>query len=113
VDVGFAFDAAFEMLAPILPLAPLRPLIEHSLFLKSRYEAEKNLFRLAAAWRDSVAAEIDALVERVWDCASDELTALEGSLSQAPTAAPRLAEEIGHLSSCRMDLAGDGDGSRP
>jgi GTP-binding protein EngB required for normal cell division len=97
VDVAFAFDAAIGILAPVLPLTLLRPLIERSLLRKSRYEVEKNLSRLAATWRDRVAAEIDALVGQAEQHAHDELAALEQALTHAPSAAPRLREVIAEL----------------
>jgi CRISPR/Cas system-associated protein Csm6 len=85
----------------------LRPLVERSLLRKSRYEVEKNLSRLAAAWRDRVAAEIDTLVLQAEQHARDELTALEHALTHAPSSAPRLREAIAELEAQRTEVASD------
>lgn len=100
VQVGFAFDAAFGIVAPLLPLALIRPLLERSLLRKTRYEVEKNISRLASAWRDCVAAEVEALIRQAEEYAANELTALEHSLGQAPAAAPRLIDTMTFLESC-------------
>jgi len=97
VDVAFAFDAAFGIVASALPLALSRPLIVRSLQRKSRYEVKKNLSRLAAAWRDRVAVEIDALVLQAEQHTRDELAALGHALTHAPSAAPRLRGAIKEL----------------
>jgi GTP-binding protein EngB required for normal cell division len=97
VDVAFAFDAAFGILATLLPLTLVRPLVCRSLLRKTRYEVEKNVSRLAVAWRDRIAAEIDALILQAEQHASDELTELERALTHSPSSAPRLREIIANL----------------
>ena len=111
VEVGFAFDATFDIVAPLLPLALIRPLIERSLLRKTRYEVEKNISRLASAWRDSVAAEVEALIQQAEEYAGNELTTLEHSLIQAPSSVSRLIDTITYLDSCRVSFDNNSDGS--
>jgi len=108
VEVGFAFDATFEIVAPVLPFVLVRPLIERSLLRKTRYEVEKNISRLASAWRDCVAAEVEALIQQAEEYAGNELSALEYSLSRAPSSAPRLVGTMNYLNSFRKALGKDG-----
>ena len=61
VDVAYAFDVAFTTIGWLIPLTLFRRPIEHVLLRKARYEVEKNLSRLAADWRDRVAAGINEL----------------------------------------------------
>jgi hypothetical protein len=111
IEIGFAFDATFDIVAPVLPLALIRPLIERSLCRKTRYEVEKNISRLASAWRDSVAAEVEALIQQAEEYVGNELTTLEHSLIQAPSSAPRLIDAIIYLDSCRVSFDNDSDGT--
>jgi GTP-binding protein EngB required for normal cell division len=111
IEIGFAFDATFEIVAPVLPLALIRPLIERSLCRKTRYEVEKNISRLASAWRDSVAAEVEALIQQAEEYVGNELTTLEHSLIQAPSSAPRLIDAITYLDSCRVSFDNDSNGT--
>ena len=76
VDVAYAFDVAFSM-AGLIPLALFRRPIEEVLLRKARWEVEKNLSRLAADWRDRVAAGINELTRQAEQQALEELSALE------------------------------------
>jgi len=51
---------------------------------------EKNLSRLAADWRDRVAAGITRLIHQAEEQAVDELTTLEQLVANCPAKAPRL-----------------------
>ena len=105
VDVAFAFDAAFAMTAPLLPLALVRPLIERTLLRKARYELEKNISRLASAWRDRVATEIAALVHVAEQQAGDELSGLEQALNQSDSSEPRLRKIVEEIKAWRTMLS--------
>jgi GTP-binding protein EngB required for normal cell division len=97
VDVAFAFDAAFATIGWLIPLALFRRPIERVLLRKARYEVEKNLSRLAAGWHDRVSASIKELTRQAEKQALDELAALEQTLAQTASNAPKLREAIDEL----------------
>lgn len=90
VDVAFAFDVAFTTLGHLVPLTLFRRPVERVLLRKARYEVEKNLSRLAAEWRDRVAAGIAHLIRQAEDQAADEIATLEQLAANSPVKAPRL-----------------------
>jgi GTP-binding protein EngB required for normal cell division len=97
VDVAYAFDAAFSAVGWLIPLRLFRKPIERVLLRKARYEVEKNLSRLAAAWRDRVAASINELVRQAEQQGLEELTALENSLAQTKSGVTELRATIVEL----------------
>jgi GTP-binding protein EngB required for normal cell division len=97
VEVAYAFDVAFSTLGHLIPLALFRRPIERILLRKARWEVEKNLSRLAADWRDRVAAGITELTHQAETQALDELTALEQTLAQTSSKAPQLKQAIDDL----------------
>ncbi|HAK95987.1 MAG TPA: hypothetical protein DCM87_13600 [Planctomycetes bacterium] len=114
VDVAYAFDAAAAALAWLVPLTLFRRPIERMLLRKARWEAEKNLWRLAADWRDGVAAGIDELILQAERHALEELAALEHALAHAPAGSPALIQAIGDMEDFQRQLEGGGhDGARP
>ena len=58
---------------------------------------KKNLSRLAADWRDRVAAGINELTRQAEQQALDELAALEQTLAQTASKAPELKQAIDDL----------------
>jgi hypothetical protein len=101
VDVAFAFDAAFSLVGWLIPLTLFRSPIERNLLRKARYEVEKNLSRLAAVWRDRVAASINELVRQAEQQALEELTALENTLTQTKSGEAELRATIAELEASR------------
>jgi citrate lyase synthetase len=99
VDVGFV-DAAFSLVSFAIPMTPFRRWIERALLRKSRWETEKNLSRLASNWRDRVAKAISELTRQAEQQALDELAALEQTLAQTQSSAPRLRQIIADLGCC-------------
>ena len=98
VDVAFAFDAAFSLVGWLIPpLTLFRNPIERNSPRKARYEVEKNLSRLAAAWRDRVAASTNELVRQAGQQALEELTALENALAQTKSGEAELRATIAGL----------------
>jgi hypothetical protein len=97
VDVAYAFDAAFTTVGWLIPLTLFRRPIQRVLFRKARWEVEKNLSRLAADWRDRVAAGINELTRQAEQQALDELAALEQTLAQTASKAPELKQAIDDL----------------
>jgi GTP-binding protein EngB required for normal cell division len=97
VDVAYAFDAAFTTIGWLIPLTLFRRPIEHVLLRKARWEVEKNLSRLAADWRDAVAAGINELTRQAEQQALDELATLEQTLAQTASEAPQLKQAIDDL----------------
>ncbi len=104
VDVSFAFGAAFDMIAGVLPLTLLRPVIERLLQRKAQEQLTKNLSRLASAWRDRVMVEIAELVRSAKQQAADELQRLEQAVTEGESSEPRLREIIAELESWRSAL---------
>jgi GTP-binding protein EngB required for normal cell division len=96
IDIGYV-DAAFSLISPIIPMNLFRPAIERSLLRKSRWEVEKNLSRVASAWRDRVAKGISELTRQAEQQALDELAALEQMLAQTASKAPELKKSIDDL----------------
>jgi GTP-binding protein EngB required for normal cell division len=94
VDVGYASDAAFGLAAHVIPLRLFRRPIQRVLARKTRWEVEKNLSRLAAAWRDRVAAGICELVQQAERQAAGELGALEQMLAQTQSDEPMLRRAL-------------------
>jgi GTP-binding protein EngB required for normal cell division len=101
VDVSFAFDAAFSIVAALIPLFLVRPLIERSLLLKARDQLAKNISRLASTWRDRVDVEIRALVHSAERQAAEELDGLEQAAARNRTDEPKLRRVIAQIESWR------------
>jgi GTP-binding protein EngB required for normal cell division len=97
VDVGYAFDEAFSLAGRIVPLAVLRPPVGRALKRKTRWEVEKNLSRLTAAWQERVSAGINALVEQAEAYAATELAGLEQMLGQTGSSEPRLRKLLAEV----------------
>jgi len=106
VDVAFAFDAAFTTVGWLIPMALFRRPIERVLLHKARWEVEKNLSRLAAAWRDRVAVGIEELTRQAEQQALDELAALEQTLAQVASKAPELRKAMDDLEQFQGRLRG-------
>jgi len=97
VDVSYAFDAAFTMIGWLIPLTLFRKPIERDLLRKARWEVEKNLSRLAAAWQTRVSAGVQELRRQAEQYALNELATLEQMLAQGQSNQPQLEEAIGLL----------------
>jgi hypothetical protein len=104
VDVGYAFDTAFGLAAHVIPLRLFRRPIERALARKTRWEVEKNLSRLAAAWQDRVAAGICELVRQAERQAAGELGTLEQMLAQKQPNEPLLRRALKEAESVREAL---------
>jgi hypothetical protein len=81
--------------------------IHRVLLRKARWEVEKNLSRLAADWRDRVAAGINELTHLAEKQALDELAALEQLATHSASKAPELKEAIGELEQFQSRLRGE------
>jgi GTP-binding protein EngB required for normal cell division len=97
VDVSYAFDAAFTMIGWLIPLTLFRQPIQRDLLRKARWEVEKNLSRLAAAWQTRVSAGVQELRRQAEQYALNELATLEQMLAQGQSNQPQLEEAIGLL----------------
>ena len=106
VDVGYAFDEAFSLAGRLLPARALRRPIRRALARKTRWEVEKNLSRLAAAWQDRVAAGITALVGQAESHAALDLAGLEQMITQARSSEPRLRQLLAEVTAIRDTLQG-------
>jgi hypothetical protein len=106
VDVSYAFDVAFSMVGHMIPLTLFRRPIQRNLLRKARYEVEKNLSRLAADWRDRVAAGIKELTRQAEKQALDELAALEQLAANSSSKAPELIQAIAELEQFQNRLRG-------
>jgi hypothetical protein len=104
LDVSYAFDVAFSMVGHLVPLTWFRRPIERNLLRKARYEVEKNLSRLAADWRDRVAAGINQLTHQAEKRALDELSALEELAAHSLSKAPELKKAMEDLEQFRKVL---------
>ena len=104
MDIGYV-DAAFTLVSAIIPMKLFRHPVERALLRKSRWEVQKNLSRLAADWRDRVAAGIHELTRQAEQQALDELATLEQMLAQTQSNAPRLRQIIADLENCASAAA--------
>ena len=92
VDVGYAFDEAFNLAGRLLPVAVLHRPVLRALRRKTRWEVEKNLSRLASAWQERVSLGISELVQQAESQAAAELDGLEQMLKRGQSSGPRLWE---------------------
>jgi GTP-binding protein EngB required for normal cell division len=104
VDVGYAFDEAISLAGRLLPLAVLRRSIGRALVRKTRWEVEKNLSRLAAAWQEKIGAGISELVRQAESHAAAELAGLEQMVGQTRSSEPRLRQLLAEITAMREEL---------
>jgi GTP-binding protein EngB required for normal cell division len=100
VRVGYAFDEAFSLVGRFIPSTLFGRSLERTLVRKTRWEVEKNLSRLAAAWQERITAGISELVRQAEERAGGELATLERMLAQALPRRSRLdqaAREVARL----------------
>jgi hypothetical protein len=97
VNVSYAFDAAFTTIGWLIPLTLFRKPIERELLRKARWEVEKNLSRLAAAWQTRVSAGVQELRRQAEQYALNELATLEQMLAQGQSNQPQLEQAIALL----------------
>jgi hypothetical protein len=88
-----------------IPMTLFHRWIERALLRKSRWEVEKNLSRVAAGWRDRVAAGITELTRQAEQQALDELAALEQTLAQTKSDETGLRRTVADLVQIRASLA--------
>jgi GTP-binding protein EngB required for normal cell division len=104
VDVGYAFDEAFSLVARCIPLTLVRRPLARALTRKAHWEVEKNLSRLAAAWQQRVSAGISELVAQALQRAAGELTSLEQMLAQTQSSEPDLRRMMVMVTNMREEL---------
>jgi len=97
VNVSYAFDAAFTTMGWLIPLTLFRKPVERVLLGKARWEVEKNLSRLAAAWQTRVSAGVQELRRQAEQYALNELATLEQMLAQGQSNQPQLEQAIALL----------------
>jgi GTP-binding protein EngB required for normal cell division len=106
VNVSYAFDAAFTMIGWLIPLTLFHKLIERVLLRKARWEVEKNLSRLAAAWQTRVSAGVQELRRQAEQYALNELATLEQMLAQGQSNQPQLEQAIALLTEALEKIHG-------
>lgn len=102
VNVGVAFDVTLDLIGYLVPMTVFGRLVRRRLLRQARYELRKNLSRLAAAWRDRVSRAIEELKRQAIEQAGNELTALEQTLRNATSDAPKLRRQIAEIESLRL-----------
>jgi GTP-binding protein EngB required for normal cell division len=116
VRVSPEFMVPMDLLGYLIPMLLFRGWIERNLLRRSRYEVEKNLSRLAADWRDRVAAAIVQLNREAAQAAEDELAALEQTVTLTHSKAPELKKAIDDLDEFQnrlrlpLEVSADGHG---
>lgn len=105
VDVGYGFDVTVDIVGHVVPMSLVRCRVERALIRKAGWEVDKNLSRLAADWRDRVAAAIRDLSQQAERHALAELGALEQSLGRTGSDAPRLRQALAELENLQAQLA--------
>ena len=104
VDVGYAFDVAFSLVGHLIPLMVFRRPLKRALARKTRWEVEKNLSRLAAAWQERVTAGISELVRQAEERAAGEMAALEQMLGQSRSSEPHFQRAVEKVEVMRDEL---------
>ena len=94
---GRVFDSHFDILWFLIPTTVFGPLIRRHFLHHVGFEAEKNLFRLSAAWRESTAAEIARLAGQAGKAIQSELSTLEALLGRKTAESPGILEVIAEL----------------
>lgn len=103
VDVSLVFMLPVEV-GWLVPMTFFRPLVEHSLIRRGRYEVEKNLSRLAADWQNRIRVGIEELRSQAEQYALNELAALEEMLAYTKSDEPRLRGAIREFDNYRLAL---------
>lgn len=94
---GRVFDSHFDILWFLIPTTVFGPLIRRHFLHHVGFEAEKSLFRLSAAWRESTAAEISRLAGQAGKAIRSELSTLEALLGRKTAESPGIREAIAEL----------------
>lgn len=94
---GRVFDSHFDIVWFLIPTAVFRPLIRRHFLHHVGFEAEKNLFRLSAAWRESTGSEIARLAGQAEKAIRSELSTLEALLGRQAAESPAIREAITEL----------------
>jgi GTP-binding protein EngB required for normal cell division len=105
VDVSYGFDAAITTAGWVLPAGLFRRAVKRVLLRKARWEVEKNVSRLAADWRDRVAAGIRELTRQAEGQAIEELQTLERMAAGGGSRVAELEGAVGELEGFQRRLS--------
>lgn len=94
---GRVFDSHLDIVWFLVPTPVFRPLIRRHFLHHVGFEAEKNLFRLSAAWRENAGPEIARLARQAEKAIRSELSTLEALLGRQAAEAPGIREAIAEL----------------
>jgi GTPase Era involved in 16S rRNA processing len=94
---GRVFDSHFDIVWFLIPTTVFGPLIRRHFLHHVGFEAEKNLFRLSASWRESTAAEIARLGGQAGEAIRSELSTLETLLGRQADESPGIRDVIDEL----------------
>jgi GTP-binding protein EngB required for normal cell division len=94
---GRVFDSHLDIVWFLVPTPVFGPLIRRHFLHHVGFEAEKNLFRLSAAWRESTGSEIARLAGQAEKAIRSELSTLEAILGRQAAESPAIREAIAEL----------------
>ncbi len=94
---GRVFDSHLDIVWFLVPTTVFGPLIRRHFLHHVGFEAEKNLFRLSAVWRESTGAEIASLARQAEKAIRSELSTLEALLGRQAAESPGIREAIVEL----------------
>ena len=94
---GRVFDSHLDIVWFLVPTSVFGPLIRRHFLHHVGFEAEKNLFRLSAVWRESTGAEITRLAGQAEKAIRSELSTLEALLGRQAAESPEIREAIAEL----------------
>jgi GTP-binding protein EngB required for normal cell division len=94
---GRVFDSHLDIVWFLVPTWVFGPLIRRHFLHHVGFEAEKNLFRLSAVWRESTGAEIARLARQAEKAIRSELSTLEALLGRQAAESPGIREAIVEL----------------
>ncbi|OPZ22301.1 MAG: 3-oxoacyl-(acyl-carrier-protein) reductase FabG [candidate division BRC1 bacterium ADurb.BinA364] len=83
LDIGRIFDSHIDLLWFLVPMRLFRPLVIRHFRRQIPWEAEKNLHRIAAQWREAIDAALGQFAIRTHDYIMENLNAIE-ALAASP-----------------------------
>jgi len=97
VSVGRLFDVPVEMLGFLVPMWLFRPLVMRHFRRGLPWQAEKNLYRLAAQWADAYDRSIDGLARQAQEFIENEMATVERLVSGADSQLSPVRQAIAEL----------------
>ncbi len=90
---GRVFDTPVDLLWFLVPMPVFGPLVRRHFLKRVGFEGEKGLFRLCAAWRETVGKAISGMADQAREMVRTEVETLDSLLSRAEGFSPEAVGE--------------------